>query len=200
MSIGYNPLTQSYSSGSAAISSRDVTDGTSNTIAFGEWRMGDFDSTKLSIQDAIDILQNQVGNFGSWNDLADSSMPSAGMNQFTTFLQTCQGQAPTSTQGSTNWKTNKSLLGREWAQGMFGHTLGTTLLPPNSQYYNCNMEHWGGDFDAPGMYNLSSYHPGGANAAFADGSVKFIKSSTAWPVIWALGSKDRGDIVSSDSY
>ena len=162
--------------------------------------MGDFDSSRLSIQDAIDILQNQVGNFGGWTDLADSSMPTAGMTQFTTFLQTCQGKAPTSTQGSSNWETNKSQLGREWAQGMLAHTLGTTLLPPNSSYYNCNMESWGGDFDAPGMYNLSSYHPGGANAAFADGSVKFLKSSMSWPVIWSLGTKDRGDIVSSDQY
>ena len=83
---------------------------------------------------------------------------------------------------------------------MFGHTLGTTLLAPNPVYYNCNMESWGGDFDAPGMYNLSSYHPGGANAAFADGSVRFIKSSTANSVIWALGSKAGGDIVSFDQY
>jgi prepilin-type processing-associated H-X9-DG protein len=127
-------------------------------------------------------------------------MPSAGMTQFTTFLQTCQGLAPASTVGGNNWKTNKSQLGREWAQGMLGHTLGTTLLPPNSSYYNCNMESWGGDFDAPGMYNLSSYHPGGANIAFADGSVRFVKSSMSWPTIWALGSRAGGEVISSDSY
>ncbi len=185
---------------SSSIGIRDVTDGTSNTISFGEWKMGDFNSSKLSLQDAIDILQNQVGNFGSWNDTVNSRMPSAGMTQFTAFLQTCQGKAPASTAGSSNWKTNKSLLGRDWQHGMFGHTLGTTLLPPNSSYYNCNMESWGGDFDAPGMYNLSSYHPGGANIAFADGSVRFVKSSMSWQTIWALGSKDGGEVVSSDSY
>jgi prepilin-type N-terminal cleavage/methylation domain-containing protein/prepilin-type processing-associated H-X9-DG protein len=184
----------------SSIGVRDVTDGTSNTISFGEWKMGDFNSNKLSLQDAIDILQNQVGTFGSWSNGTRSSMPSAGMTQFTTFLQTCQGLAPASTVGSTNWKTNKSLLGRDWNQGMFGHTLGTTLLPPNSSYYNCNMESWGGDFDAPGMYNLSSFHPGGANAAFADGSVRFLKSSMSWPTIWALGSRAGGEVVSSDSY
>jgi len=185
---------------SSAIGVRDVQDGTSNTIAFGEWRMGDFDSNKLSLQDAIDILQNSVGSFGSWNNTATSTMPAAGLPAFTTFLNTCQGKALASTQGGSNWKTNKSLLGRDWAQGMFGHTLGTTLLAPNPVYYNCNMESWGGDFDAPGMYNLSSYHPGGANAAFADGSVRFIKSGTDMRVIWSLGSKAGGDLVSSDQY
>jgi prepilin-type processing-associated H-X9-DG protein len=62
------------------------------------------------------------------------------------------------------------------------------------------MESWGGDFDAPGMYNLSSYHPGGANAAFADGSVRFIKSSTSNQVIWSLGSKAGSEVVSADQY
>jgi prepilin-type N-terminal cleavage/methylation domain-containing protein/prepilin-type processing-associated H-X9-DG protein len=198
MGVGW-VRTSMVSSGKVLV--RDVLDGTSNTIAFGEWRIGDFNSNKLSLQDAIDILQNQVGQFGSWNNPGGvSTMPGAGMDAFTKFLNTCQGLAAASTQGGQSWKTNKSSLGREWAQGMFGHTLGTTLLAPNSIYYNCNMESWGGDFDAPGMYNLSSYHPGGANAAFADGSVRFIKSSTSLPVIWALGTKDGGDVISADQY
>jgi prepilin-type processing-associated H-X9-DG protein len=150
----------------------------------------------LSIQDAINIRQN-VGNFGCWNNNGNSSsMPGAGMPAFTRFLQTCAGAAL----GSLGTNNNKSNLGREWAQGMLGHTLGTTLLPPNSAYPNCNMESWGGDFDAPTMLNMSSYHPGGANAAMCDGSVRFIKSSTAMQVIWALGSKAGGEVISSDQY
>jgi prepilin-type N-terminal cleavage/methylation domain-containing protein/prepilin-type processing-associated H-X9-DG protein len=180
-----------------AVGVRNVQDGTSNTIAFGEWKMGDFNSNLLSLQDAINIMQNQVGNFGSWNNVTTSSMPAAGQPAFQTFLTTCQGAAPGSLGKST---VNKSMIGRDWDQGMFGHTLGTTLLPPNSPYYNCNMESWGGDFDAPGMYNLSSFHPGGANAAFADGSVRFLKSSTAQNIIWYLGSKAGGEVISSDAY
>ena len=191
--------------GGSSIGVRDILDGTSNTISFGEWKMGDYDSSKLSLQDAINILQNGVGTFGAatdWNGNNGSaaSMPSAGMTAFTAFLQTCQGKALSSTAGGSNWKTNKSSLGRDWMMGMFGHTLGTTLLSPNPSYYNCNMESWGGDFDAPGMYNVSSYHPGGGNVAFADGSVRFIKSSTAMNVMWSLGSRAGGEVLSSDSY
>jgi prepilin-type N-terminal cleavage/methylation domain-containing protein/prepilin-type processing-associated H-X9-DG protein len=191
--------------GGSTIGVRDVQDGTSNTIAFGEWKMGDFNSSKLSLQDAIDILQNTAGTgpngaFGSWGNSQASSMPYAGLQAFNQFLQICQGKAPSSIVGGSNWKTNKSMLGRDWNQGMFGHTLGNTLLPPNPPYYNCNMESWGGDFDAPGMYSVSSFHPGGGNVAYADGSVRFLKSSTAQNVMWYLGSRAGGEVVSSDSY
>jgi len=183
-------------SGTAKIGVSTITDGTSNTIAFSEWRMGDFNQNQLSIQDAIDIKQN-VGNFGCWNNMNNnSSMPGAGLPAFTAFLQTCAGAAP----GTLGTKYNKSTLGSEWAQGMLGHTLGTTLLAPNSSYPNCNMEPWGGDMDAPTMLNMSSYHPGGANMAMADGSVRFVKSSTAMQVIWALGSKAGGEVISADQY
>ena len=185
---------------STAIGIRDITDGTSNTIAFGEWKMGDFDSNKLSIQDVVNILQYTPG-FGNWGGGAQSQMPSGGMANFTTMLQTCAGTYnSTITHGGSNWEYNKSTLGREWCTAQYAHTLGNTLLAPNPSYPNCNMEPWGGDFDAPGLYSMSSYHPGGANAAFADGSVRFIKSSTGLPVIWALGSKANNDVVSSDQY
>ena len=118
------------------------------------------------------------------------------MPAFTAFLQTCP--VPPCPRYGTKW--NKSNIAREWDQGMLGHTLGTTLLPPNSNYPNCNLKSHGGDFDAPSMVNMSSFHPGGANMAMGDGSVRFIKSSTSMQIVWALGSKNGGDIVGADQY
>jgi prepilin-type N-terminal cleavage/methylation domain-containing protein/prepilin-type processing-associated H-X9-DG protein len=45
-----------------------------------------------------------------------------------------------------------------------------------------------------------SNHPGGVNCAFADGSVHYIKNSISAPTWWALGSRNLGEVVSSDSY
>jgi prepilin-type processing-associated H-X9-DG protein len=45
-----------------------------------------------------------------------------------------------------------------------------------------------------------SQHPGGVNVAFADGSVHFIKNSVAPNTWWALGSRNLGEVVSSDQY
>ena len=60
---------------------------------------------------------------------------------------------------------------------------------------------WGG---APGGYNdiisASSNHPGGVNVAFLDGSVKFIKDTLSPNIWWALGSRNVGEVLSSDQY
>ncbi len=45
-----------------------------------------------------------------------------------------------------------------------------------------------------------SFHPGGANFSFADGSVRFIKDSVSQQVYWALGTRNYGEVISSDSY
>jgi prepilin-type N-terminal cleavage/methylation domain-containing protein len=45
-----------------------------------------------------------------------------------------------------------------------------------------------------------AFHPGGANHVFADGSVHFIKKSTAAKVFAALISHAGGEILSADSY
>ena len=45
-----------------------------------------------------------------------------------------------------------------------------------------------------------SFHPGGANFTFADGSVKFLKETVNFNVYIALVTRANGEITSSDSY
>jgi prepilin-type N-terminal cleavage/methylation domain-containing protein/prepilin-type processing-associated H-X9-DG protein len=56
-----------------------------------------------------------------------------------------------------------------------------------------------------GSYNIQflgsrSRHPGGVNSLFADGSVKFIKSTVSLPIWQALGSIQGAEVISSDTY
>jgi prepilin-type N-terminal cleavage/methylation domain-containing protein/prepilin-type processing-associated H-X9-DG protein len=46
----------------------------------------------------------------------------------------------------------------------------------------------------------SSRHPGGVNLLLGDGSVKFIKDSINLQVWRALGTRNGGEVISSDSY
>jgi prepilin-type N-terminal cleavage/methylation domain-containing protein/prepilin-type processing-associated H-X9-DG protein len=63
-----------------------------------------------------------------------------------------------------------------WTSGNYGDTVCSTFFPINPQKklpYGCN--------DNTGISNcvaaISSQHPGGANVAFCDGSVRFLKES-----------------------
>jgi prepilin-type N-terminal cleavage/methylation domain-containing protein/prepilin-type processing-associated H-X9-DG protein len=47
---------------------------------------------------------------------------------------------------------------------------------------------------------FGSRHPGGANFAFGDGSVKFLKSSISLRVFRRLGNRADGELVSADQY
>jgi prepilin-type N-terminal cleavage/methylation domain-containing protein/prepilin-type processing-associated H-X9-DG protein len=60
---------------------------------------------------------------------------------------------------------------------------------------------WAGYYvTAIGSAPPSSNHAGGVNVAFSDGSVHFIKNTIAPPTWWALGSRNLGEVVSSDAY
>jgi prepilin-type N-terminal cleavage/methylation domain-containing protein/prepilin-type processing-associated H-X9-DG protein len=173
---------------------KDITDGTANTIAFCEWYSGDNNDCKLSTTDVISHVPWPGGT---------RRMPEGQVN-FLKWLNLCAAQGPVSvaTCDGNSWKLNASLLGRNWIQGMFAYTLGTTLLAPNAPFPNCRTCTWDGDNDCGTglMVNMSSAHPGGANAVHADGSVHFIKSSTQMTVMWALGSRAGGEALSADAW
>jgi prepilin-type N-terminal cleavage/methylation domain-containing protein/prepilin-type processing-associated H-X9-DG protein len=178
------------------VGTRDITDGTSNTIAFGEQRIGDFNDGKISVPEDIAGNTTIIGGASNW-DNPMSSMPGGG-GQLAAWLQTC---ATNLKSGSTPYSpSGRSWNGDLWFNGNYGHALGNTVLAPNSQYPNCMWHNGNSDWDREGLAGLHSFHSGGANVCLADGSVKFLKTSTALQVMWALGSRNQGEVISSDSY
>jgi prepilin-type processing-associated H-X9-DG protein len=47
---------------------------------------------------------------------------------------------------------------------------------------------------------FSSRHPGGANFAFGDGSVRFLKSTISPRVYRRLGNRADGELVGDDQF
>jgi prepilin-type processing-associated H-X9-DG protein len=68
-----------------------------------------------------------------------------------------------------------------------GEDFGTTSFP--HPYYGTE-----------GTSEAFSFHPGGANFLFGDGSVKFVKETVSIRVFAKLVSRSAGEIVSADQY
>jgi prepilin-type processing-associated H-X9-DG protein len=165
-----------------------IIDGTSNTVAMAE---GVIDPGNKSANQKYIGMQNVQG------------VPVAALLQDASSnpAVTLQGLAACNSAWSgSGTVTFNDQRGAMWAHGGFAQTMFNTVVPPNStqwQWSYCDLY----NASAYGTYaNASSYHPGGANTLLADGSVKFIKSSVAQNVWWAIGTRAGGEVVSADSY
>jgi prepilin-type N-terminal cleavage/methylation domain-containing protein/prepilin-type processing-associated H-X9-DG protein len=167
-----------------------ITDGTSNTIAFGEWRIGSGNLSVVTIPTDVIFIGTFPQGTGFNSPLLD--MP-AGAAVLQPWLAQCAAAAATARKPKT------PTLGECWAFGLPGYTLGNTLQPPNPPYPNCNTSAQG-YITYPAHLGMSSYHPGGANIMLCDGSVRFLKNSTNVVTVWSLGTIGGGEIITSDSY
>ena len=167
-----------------------VTDGTSNTIAFGEALVGDPNGD-------LKKLGNSTGNGGGNNGQAGNMLDISGMlTQVQADLNTCTGwfMAPG---GSTGGR------GSRWGWGSMGASIFNTVVPPNGggkvKWGACRMDCCLNAFHDH-YTNATSNHSGGANFAMGDGSVRFIKETVSFQTYWAIGTRANGEVVSADSY
>jgi prepilin-type N-terminal cleavage/methylation domain-containing protein/prepilin-type processing-associated H-X9-DG protein len=56
------------------------------------------------------------------------------------------------------------------------------------------------EYDAQRVASFGSQHPGGANFAMGDGSVRFLKDTTATSVLRSLATRAGGEVVSADAF
>jgi prepilin-type N-terminal cleavage/methylation domain-containing protein/prepilin-type processing-associated H-X9-DG protein len=104
--------------------------------------------------------------------------------------------------------TLKTTAHAEWVDGAALETGFTTAWPPNKGILGgptsvdvdlvSRSEKAGGPTYA--AITARSYHPGGVNALFGDGSVRLIKSTINGNSWRALGSVQSGEVISSDAY
>jgi prepilin-type N-terminal cleavage/methylation domain-containing protein/prepilin-type processing-associated H-X9-DG protein len=172
-----------------AYSIASVTDGTSNTVAFAEAVVGDQTHwTRYRDGVAWTATGPYYQSFDAW---AQQSYVLKGI-QACASMWTSKTNAPS--QENKGWR---------WASGYTGMALFNTIIPPSSTTYpwsGCRSDNTGGPVTDGQYENANSLHPGGCNVGFADGSVRFVKSSISMMTWWGLGTKSSGEIISSDSY
>jgi prepilin-type processing-associated H-X9-DG protein/prepilin-type N-terminal cleavage/methylation domain-containing protein len=152
-----------------------ITDGTSNTAAFAEsWRGHESGSTLPPITDPTIVLL---------------------------YSSNLDNLAPPVCNAAARYSTYR-YRGLEYYRAFGPTAFYTHTLPPNSILQDC-----GTAADTTAINNFSrthlaarSYHPGGANFSFADGSVRFGKNSVNLTVWNALGTRAGGEVISADSY
>jgi prepilin-type N-terminal cleavage/methylation domain-containing protein/prepilin-type processing-associated H-X9-DG protein len=95
-----------------------------------------------------------------------------------------------------------------WSNGNAFYDGFTTALPPNTRSpitsvtLDGDMSSEDEDDGGPTYSAVTSrsYHAGGVNSLFGDGSVRFIKNSINWKTWRSLGTVGMGEVISADSF
>jgi len=153
----------------------DITDGTSNTVAFSETKRSRAVANTAAEIPATDLINvyTITGDF-------------TGVNAYTPppDCATFANQIRLRYRGQQYYRNLPST-------GYYSHT-----IPPNYKLWDCSNN---ANFNQ-GHTAARSYHSGGVNIAFCDGSVKFIKDSINLVTWRALGTRAGGEVVGADQY
>jgi prepilin-type N-terminal cleavage/methylation domain-containing protein/prepilin-type processing-associated H-X9-DG protein len=151
----------------------EILDGTSNTVAFAEVCNG-YGTTAAPRDVRRDCYEH-----GTLTPTSVTQARNAMMSR--TDLLTVEYA------GGTSWNPRWSWRGCPWREGSIWRTGMNTLIPPNKACWRPNADWW--QLVSP----ASSYHAGGVNVCFADGSVRFVADAVD-PDVWtAAGSRNGGE-------
>jgi len=171
-----------------------VTDGLSNTTLWSEAVSG----SQLAVQAGTGKV-NEYRGFFNTNFMPNPNNLVASPAQINQFLAACNIVAPGSFSVGPN---GVGLRGTSWQMtfpyyanyGMYNH-----VGSPNSRQCNCSPIDQIG-LDIYGTSPPTSFHTGGVNAAFCDGSVRFIKEQMSLPTWWAIGTRNGNEAINANNF
>ncbi len=98
--------------------------------------------------------------------------------------------------GSDDCRVGETHRRKAWAHGGFHPPYGIALDPSGTD----SQSTFTASYEYPRVNAFGSLHPGGANFAMVDGSVRFLKQTIAQPVYHAAGTRAGGEVISADGY
>jgi prepilin-type N-terminal cleavage/methylation domain-containing protein/prepilin-type processing-associated H-X9-DG protein len=171
----------------ARIGPQNFTDGMSNTAAVTETVRSTASSTY-----ATDPL-------GVFLVTGNNSTTGPPLNSDADYQSLCLSLPPDTTQ-------YQATRGVRWHYGAPGHSMYNHLRTPNNKLPDCRggLPHSTRANPLWSWLSLNiaarSKHPGGVNSLMADGHVQFIKDTVNVLVWQGLGSRNGGEVISSDAY
>jgi prepilin-type N-terminal cleavage/methylation domain-containing protein/prepilin-type processing-associated H-X9-DG protein len=145
----------------------DITDGTSNTIAFGETLFG-LKNGSMPLTDHR--RQTASGGSGSPRSKTAETLDAEGASH-----------PPSANHGSARAVS--------WIRGTAQNVMFNGYLPPNAKRPDVA-------FHGEGLLSTRSMHPGGVNVALCDGGVRFVGDTINLAVWRALFTRAGGEVIS----
>ncbi len=191
-----NGLFQHVNSNGKCIGMSDITDGSSNTIAFGEWKVG----TGNLGRDAV--VRHRLALLAAQWDRAEQRhahhAPPDARREFPGVAVKVLGHVANRRSGQP--LRFERLHRPDVVPGLPRLYDGARRCRPPTRSTRTARPPPRGTIIAPAMFGMASNHPGGANILLGDGAVRYLKDSTNAPVVWGLGSRNGGEIISADSF
>jgi prepilin-type processing-associated H-X9-DG protein len=183
---------------SQPIGVRDIKDGTSNTAMFSEWIMGPANGptgvpeSQLGSRDRRSIVWGPIDYAWGYPGGINAAL-AAGKPGDRWFDVECNGQGTMYVAQSQNidwaWK------GEYWTWGNVGRGSGMGFtFRPNGK--SCSAGWTPTDH---GM-GASSFHPGGVNVLFCDGTVRFVNDAIDYDAWHAIGTRNGSETIDASRF